>query len=355
MLLKFAIVLNLILVIDCQTVEEMELKPHKVYKDLNCYYPKITSMTKLRDNKYFISTDGQKFWLISDSEEATNKNSRDLKTITTEWQKIDASIYMGLNVECGLEFRDKLILINYNLKTNQNEIIVGSLADWKWTPMSWSDFKAFYVSSIKSNITGRRIDWTKRIDGMAIIDESLYIFQDQTQIQIFCSLWYPYTYREDYTFREVPVSGPIDAAYCEDRHKDTIPLYIIRRNSYFICYVNEDNRVFPTCEQFPSSENTMSPIPECFVASDPNERLMSSLFVQMIILFILLVALIIFSAIFLWNLWLDTSKDTFIRNEGIVSAKKKKKNEKISESKPKDNKQLEENKKKPEKDTQTKK
>ena len=170
--MKFFIFLALVLirVIVCEIEDQMEVRPHKDYNDLKCYYPKISSMTQMRDNKYFISTNGQKFWLLSESEAPTDKNSRDLKTITTEWHKIDASLYYGLGVECGHKFRDKLILVNFNEKTKRNEVIVGSLADWSWTSMVWSDFEVF-------NLTAQKINWNKSMDGMAIIDESLLLFQ----------------------------------------------------------------------------------------------------------------------------------------------------------------------------------
>ena len=38
-------------------------------------------------------------------------------------------------------------------------------------------------------------------------------------------------------FRDVPINGPIDAIYFEDQYKDTFPLYIIRGESYHICYI----------------------------------------------------------------------------------------------------------------------
>ena len=252
--LKFAIFLNLIFfqLICCQIEDQMEVRAHKHYKDLNCYYPKINSMTKLRDNKYFISTNGHKFWLISDSEEATHENSRQLNTITTKWSKIDASLYFGLNVECSHRLRDKLVLVNFNEKTKRNEVIVGEFVNWKWTQMVWSDFEFF-------NLSANQIDWQKSIEGIASVDETLFLFQgishpmhisnpflnsyqnlDKIQMRIDCK------YKKDYKkwiyeistdYRQIPLSGPIEAAYCDEKYKDTIPLYAIRGKSSFICYI----------------------------------------------------------------------------------------------------------------------
>src|SRR6185437_3425469 len=81
--------------IKCDEFDGYVVKPHKKYNDLNCYHPVVTSMTRMRDNFYFLSTYDKRFWFISESDEANDKNSRKLETITTYWLKIDASLYYG--------------------------------------------------------------------------------------------------------------------------------------------------------------------------------------------------------------------------------------------------------------------
>ena len=164
----FSLFLNQL--IKCQIDVEVEVKPHEKYKDLKCNHYPITSMTKIRDNKYFISTKGHKFWLIDDSEEPTLNNSRELSTITTKWNKIDSSLYFGVSVECDHRLKDKLMMVNYNTNTKSNEIIYGSIADWNWHSIQWYDFQAFQLVSDHFN-------WDKSIDGIAFIEETIIIFQ----------------------------------------------------------------------------------------------------------------------------------------------------------------------------------
>lgn len=149
---------------------EYEVRRHPEYREVKCNHRMITSVTKLRDDSFFISTSGPKYWLISERDNAEEKNSRDLNTITSDWRKIDASMFYGLDVECGFRFRDRMILLNFNDNTQRNEVIYGSVQDWNWTLIAWYEFDVFQV-------VANRFKWNQSIDGMAIIEESVFIFQ----------------------------------------------------------------------------------------------------------------------------------------------------------------------------------
>ena len=75
----------------------------------------------MRNNKYFLSTTDNKFWFLDESDPAKEDNWRLLTTITRNWSQIDASFFIGYDVECEPQHRDKLFLVNFNFKTNTNE------------------------------------------------------------------------------------------------------------------------------------------------------------------------------------------------------------------------------------------
>ncbi|CAG2172535.1 unnamed protein product, partial [Oppiella nova] len=272
----------------------------------------VTSMTRMRDNFYFLSTYDKRFWFISESDEANDKNSRNesdeandknsrkLDTITTNWLKIDASLYYGLNAECGLQFRDSLVLVNYNEKSQQNEILYGNLRDWKWTSMVWSQFEGFKV-------TETLLDWKRSIDGIAIIEETLFLFQDNKQIRVDClyktDKW---VYEVNTGHKNFLITGPFNATYFGEQQKDTIPLYIIKGDKYHICYLKMSENVMATCDPEDLSGNSLIPKPQCVVKSDPNKALFTSLMVQLFLLFMILAAATIFANTHLINMWSES-------------------------------------------------
>jgi hypothetical protein len=124
----------------------------------------------MRNNKYFVSTTDDKYWFLEESDPANEDNRRLLTSITSNWSQIDAAFFYGYDVQCEPQHRDKLFLVNFNFKTNTNEIMIGSLADWKWTYITWTQFPAF-------KLTETQINWTKSIDAIAALNDSIYIFQ----------------------------------------------------------------------------------------------------------------------------------------------------------------------------------
>jgi hypothetical protein len=151
-------------------MEQNPPKPHPVYRGMKCHYSTVSSFTKMRDNKYFVSTTDQKYWFLDDSQTANEDNSRQLTTITRDWSGIDASFFYGYRVECEPKYKDKLFLISFNFKTNTNEILIGSLTDWNWTFLAWDQFPAFKLSET-------HINWNKSIDAIVAQRDSIYIFQ----------------------------------------------------------------------------------------------------------------------------------------------------------------------------------
>ena len=62
----------------------------------------------------------------------------------------------------------------------------------------------------------------------------------------------------------------------------------------------------------------MTPIPTCFVDIDPNGWLLSSMTVQIVILFVLVVALIIFSVMYLSNLWQHSEDSPTVETTSVA-------------------------------------
>ncbi len=155
--------------IKCDSMEQIPLKPHPVYRGVKCHYSRVSSITKMRDNEYFVSTTHQKYWFLEDSQTANEDNSRQLTTITRDWSRIDASFFYGYRVQCEPKYRDKLFLINFNFKTNRNELLIGSLTDWNWTFLAWDQFPAFKLSQT-------HINWKKSIDAIAAQRDSIYLY-----------------------------------------------------------------------------------------------------------------------------------------------------------------------------------
>ncbi len=125
--------------IKCDSMEQIPLKPHPVYRGVKCHYSRVSSITKMRDNEYFVSTTHQKYWFLEDSQTANEDNSRQLTTITRDWSRIDASFFYGLT-------------------------------DWNWTFLAWDQFPAFKLSQT-------HINWKKSIDAIAAQRDRIYIFQ----------------------------------------------------------------------------------------------------------------------------------------------------------------------------------
>ncbi|XP_054166571.1 uncharacterized protein LOC128964038 [Oppia nitens] len=265
------------------------------------------------------------YWLVSESDEVSYKNAKHLSGITTEWSKIDASIYYGSTVKCMPEFTNKLVLLNFNEKNGKNEILYGTVKPWNWTLMEWSQFEAF-------NVTKDIIDWHKSIDAIAIAYETVIIFQDTNYVTVECRFkdnkW---QYIMNNTLL-ISSEGPFNAAYFDDIYKHTLPLYLLKDDIYFICYYEINNNVnnsMSNCENVSLNEYSLKPLSKCWIRSDPNSPQFTSMIAHMIIVLLTFLGIAILSTPHLINMSIVSIGDQNAPKDRNTSVPKDKSNDKI--------------------------